>query len=53
MLGAFGALIGGILGVGLFHLWDPVSLSAGGMGGAAFLAILMTFIYRWGLRTLI
>ncbi|MDX1495462.1 MAG: hypothetical protein R3253_15445 [Longimicrobiales bacterium] len=53
VLGAFGALIGGMLGVGIFHLYDPVSLSAGGMGGAVFLAVLMTFIYRWGLRTLI
>lgn len=53
VLGAFGALIGGMLGVGLFHLWEPVALSAGGMGGAVFLAVLMTFIYRWGLRTLI
>lgn len=53
VLGAFGALIGGMLGVGIFHLWEPVALSAGGMGGAVFLAVLMTFIYRWGLRTLI
>ncbi|MDX1648061.1 MAG: hypothetical protein R3304_13020 [Longimicrobiales bacterium] len=53
VLGAFGALVGGMLGVGLFHLYEPIALSAGGMGGAAFLAVLMTFIYRWGLRTLI
>ena len=53
VLGAFGALIGGMLGVGLFHLWEPVARSAGGMGGAVFLAVLMTFLYRWGLRTLI
>jgi hypothetical protein len=53
VLGAFGALVGGMLGVGIFHLYDPVSLSAGGMGGAAVLATFMTFIYRWGLRTLI
>ncbi len=53
VLGAFGALIGGMLGVGIFHLYDPVSLSIGGMGGAAALALLVTFIYRWGLRTLI
>jgi hypothetical protein len=53
VLGAFGALIGGMLGVGLFHLWDPVALSVGGMGGAVFLALLMTWIYRWGIRGLI
>lgn len=53
VLGAFGAVIGGMLGVGIFHLYDPLSLSVGGMGGAAVLAGLMTFIYRWGLRTLI
>lgn len=53
VLGAFAAVIGGMLGVGIFHLFDPVSLSVGGMGGAAAFAILMTFVYRWGLRTLI
>jgi hypothetical protein len=53
VLGGFGAVIGGMLGVGLFHLWDPVALSVGGMGGAIFLAAVMTWIYRWGIRGLI
>lgn len=53
VLGAFAAVIGGMLGVGTFHLFEPLSLSVGGMGGAALFALLMTFVYRWGLRTLI
>ncbi|MDH3270701.1 MAG: hypothetical protein OEN56_05175 [Gemmatimonadota bacterium] len=53
VLGAFGAVIGGMLGVGIVHLYDPLALSFGGMAGAALLALLVTFIYRWGLRTLI
>ena len=50
VLGAFGALIGGMLGVGIFHLYEPLSLSAGGMAGAVALAVLVTVIYRWGVR---
>jgi len=53
VLGAFAAVIGGMLGVGSFHLYEPLAISAGGMGGAAVFAVLMTFVYRWGLRTLI
>lgn len=53
LLGAFGAVIGGMLGVGLFHFYDPVALSIGGMGGAVVLAALMSWIYRWGLRSLV
>ena len=52
-LGAFASVIGGMLGVGIFHLWEPLALSMGGMAGAAVFAAMMTFIYRWGLRTLI
>mgnify|MGYP001208384734 FL=1 len=52
-LGAFAAVIGGMLGVGTFHLYEPLSLSIGGMAGAVLFAALMTFVYRWGLRTLI
>jgi len=52
-LGAFAAVIGGMLGVGTFHLFEPLSLSPGGMGGALIFSVLMTFLYRWGLRTLI
>jgi NhaP-type Na+/H+ or K+/H+ antiporter len=53
VLGAFAAVIGGMLGVGTFHLFDPMAISVGGMAGAAIFAVMMTFIYRWGLRTLI
>jgi len=53
VLGAFAAVIGGMLGVGIFHLFEPLALSVGGMVSAAVFATLMTFIYRWGLRTLI
>lgn len=53
VLGAFAAVIGGMLGVGIFHLFDPRALSIGGMASAAVFAGMMTFIYRWGLRTLI
>ncbi len=52
-LGAFAAVIGGMLGVGLFHLYEPLFLSIGGMAGAFLFATLMTFVYRWGLRALI
>ena len=52
-LGGFASVIGGMLGVGTFHLYEPLAISAGGMGGAAIFAALMTFVYRWGLRTLI
>jgi NhaP-type Na+/H+ or K+/H+ antiporter len=53
VLGAFAAVIGGMLGVGTLHLYDPMAISVGGMAGAAIFSVLMTFIYRWGLRTLI
>ena len=53
VLGAFGAVIGGMLGVGIFEFDDPLALSAGGMGGAATFAVVMSFIYRWGIRSLI
>lgn len=53
VLGAFAAVIGGMLGVGIFHFYEPLALSAGGMGSAGFLAVLMTFVYRWGVKALI
>ena len=52
VLGSFAAVIGGMLGVGIFHLYEPLALSPGGMGAAAVFAALMTFIYRWGIRGL-
>jgi hypothetical protein len=52
-IGAFGAVIGGMLGVGIFEFDDPLALSVGGMGGAATFAVVMSFIYRWGIRGLI
>ncbi len=52
-IGAFDAVIGGMLGVGIFEFDDPLALSTGGMAGAATFSILMSFIYRWGIRGLI
>lgn len=52
-LGAFGAVVGGMLGVGLLHFHEPLAMSVGGMAGAFVLAVLMTWIYRWGVRGLI
>ncbi len=53
VLGAFAAVVGGMLGVGIFAFEDPKSISMAGMAGAAFLAILFTYIYRWGVKGLI
>lgn len=53
ILGAFAAVVGGMLGVGIFAFQDPLALSLGGMGGAIFLSALFTYIYRWGVRGLI
>jgi hypothetical protein len=53
VLGAFAAVIGGMLGVGIFHLYEPLAISAGGMGSAFVFAALMTFVYRWGVRGLV
>lgn len=52
-LGGFAAVIGGMLGVGIFHFDDPVSLSIGGMLAGGVFAAAMTFLYRWGVRALI
>ncbi|MSR21299.1 MAG: hypothetical protein EXR91_10055 [Gemmatimonadetes bacterium] len=53
VLGGFAAVIGGMLGVGTFHLYEPLAISPGGMAGAAVFSAMMTFLYRWGLRSLI
>jgi hypothetical protein len=53
ILGAFAAVVGGMLGVGISSFYDPKALSLGGMVGAAVLAILFTSIYRWGVKGLI
>ena len=53
VIGAFGAVIGCMLGVGIFEFNEPLALSAGGMAGAATFAVVMSFIYRWGIRGLI
>lgn len=53
VLGAFSAVVGGMLGVGIFHFHEPLALSAGGMAGAAVLAVLFTAIYRWSLRGMV
>jgi hypothetical protein len=52
-LGGFAAVIGGMLGVGIFNLYDGLALSAGGMGAAFVFSAMMTFIYRWGIRGLV
>jgi hypothetical protein len=53
VLGAFAAVVGGMLGVGIFAFRNPTALSLGGMAGAFLLALLFTFIYRWGVRSLV
>ena len=52
-LGAFAAVIGGMLGVGIAAFEDVAALSIGGMAGAVLFAVFITFVYRWGTRTLI
>ncbi len=53
LFGAFGAVIGGMLGVGFFEFGEPRALSAGGMAGAVFLSVLMTWTYRWGSKSVV
>lgn len=53
VIGAFGAVIGGMLGVGIFHFWEPLALSIGGMASAAVFAAFMSWVYRWGVRGLL
>ena len=50
---AFGAVVGGMLGVGIFEFGDERALSAGGMIGALALSILMSWTYRWGSKSVI
>lgn len=50
VLGAFAAVIGGMLGVGILEFTEPQALSMGGMAGAVVFSGLMTFVYRWGIR---
>lgn len=52
-LGSFGAVIGGMLGVGIFHFYEPAALTPGGMISAAVFSALMSGIYRWGIRGLV
>jgi len=49
-IGAFGAVVGGMLGVGIFHFFEPLALSVGGMASAAVFAAFMSWVYRWGIR---
>ena len=53
VLGAFGAVIGGMLGVGIIEFFDPKALSVGGMTGAVVFAVFISWLYRWGIRALI
>jgi len=50
VLGSFSAVIGGMLGVGIFEFEEPLALSVGGMGGALVLAVFLTWVYRWGVK---
>lgn len=52
VLGAFAAVVGGMLGVGIFDFEQARALSLGGMIGGVALAALFTFIYRWGIKGL-
>ena len=52
-IGVFGAVIGGMLGVGILEFDDPIAWSTGGVAGAATFSAFMSFIYRWGIRGLI
>ena len=51
VFGAFAAVIGGMLGVGFLQFDEPKALSAGGMIGAVFLSVLLTWTYRWGSKS--
>jgi hypothetical protein len=53
VLGAFAAVIGGMLGVGIVEFFDPKALSVGGMTGAVISAVFFSWLYRWGIRALI
>lgn len=53
IFGAFGAVVGGMLGVGLFQFGDGRAVSPGGMIGALFLSILMAWTYRWGSKSVV
>lgn len=53
ILGALAAVIGGMLGVGIFQFYEPTALSLGGMAGAVFLAALFSFLYRWGVKGMV
>ncbi len=50
VLGAYSAVIGGMLGVGIASFYHPTALSLGGMGGAILFSGLMTWTYRWGVK---
>ena len=53
LLGAFGAVIGGMLGVGIFEFYEPTALSIGGMASAAVFSIFIAGVYRFSIRSLI
>ena len=53
IFGAFGAVVGGMLGVGMFQFDDGRALSPGGMIGALALSILLAWTYRWGSKSVV
>lgn len=50
VLGAFGAVIGGMLGVGIFHFYEPTALGTWAMASAALFAGFIAWVYRWGIK---
>ncbi len=53
VLGMFGAVVGGMLGVGIAEFHGPgipPALSLGGMTGAVVLSGFIAWVYRWGIR---
>tara|TARA_Y100000590_G_scaffold140051_1_gene160582 strand:- start:23713 stop:23991 length:279 start_codon:yes stop_codon:yes gene_type:complete len=53
LLGIFGAIIGGMLGVGIAEFEEPLAFSIGGIVGALIFSAFTSFMYRWGIRSLI
>jgi len=49
-LSSFGAVIGGMLGVGIFHFYRPTALGLWAMVSAAVFAAFIAWVYRWGTR---
>ncbi len=53
VLSVLAAVIGGMLGVGIFDFYRHQAISWGGMGGALVFSTAMAWVYRWGVRGLV